>query len=110
MTDREALATLATWIRGRMKDSGMSYYGLQMVAGEIVRMLAEMPKDEPPKVFLVTARGHVFAVKATQKEADQVEDDLISETGCELEEAEIDIEEWVIGERLEAAEGVDFEL
>lgn len=45
-----------------------------------------------PSVSIVAANGHILAVKATEDEAEDAVADLLSETGFEILEDDIDIE------------------
>ncbi len=62
---------------------------------------------KPPSVSIVTANGNILAVKATEYEAEDAVADLLSETGFEIVEDDIDIEVWVIGDVATPDEGPD---
>lgn len=60
--------------------------------------LDDKPKTEPvADVFIVTTKGEVVAVKATNEEAEDAMGDLLSETGFDLAEGDMDILQLPVG-------------
>lgn len=56
-------------------------------------------------VFVVTANSHIYGVLGSKEKARNVAGDLLSDTGIDIKEGDIDIEEWKIGEVIEIDEG-----
>ena len=65
-----------------------------------------MLEGEP--LFIVTLHNHNHAVERTMELAEGVVADLLSDTGVDAIEGDIDIEEWRVGEVHTFDEGEDY--
>ena len=73
----------------------------------VMKSIEDREKAEGKKVFVVTTGGHNYAIKESMEEAEGVVAELLSDTGVDIEEDDIDIEEWKIGDVATPDEGPD---